>query len=63
MTLKYNAPINSMPHLSFLGHAMDVAIMGELSLKPGPRGRARWGIGQQTRALTRKIEIQCLFAL
>ena len=52
-----------MPHLSFLGHAMDVAIMGELSLKPGPRGRERWGIGQQARALTRKIEIQCLFAL
>ena len=39
---------------------MDGANMGDMSLKPGPMGRARWGICPNC-ALTRKVENRCLF--
>ena len=42
--------------LTYPTWGMDGANMVDLSLKPGPMGRARWGIGQNC-ALTRKLKI------
>ena len=45
-------------HLSIATYptwGMDGANMGDMSLKPGPMGRARWGICQDC-ALTRKVK-------